>query len=53
MEKGFSSDVTEGTDEKVSKFLDQIEISDLKEAKAGQTVRFMHDAQEKMAYSIG
>ena len=36
--KGTSSDVTEGSDDKVPKFLDQIEISDPKEAKAGETV---------------
>ena len=44
--KGTSSDVTEGSDDKVPKFLDQTEISDPKEAKAGETVRFMYDAQE-------
>ena len=42
--KGTSSNVTEGADDKVPKFLDQIEISDPKEAKAGQTVRFVYDA---------
>ena len=44
--KGTSSDVTEGSDAKVPKFLDQIEISDSKAAKAGETVRFLYDAKE-------
>ena len=44
--EGISSDVTEGSDDKVPKFLDQIEISDPEKAKAGQRVRFMYDAKE-------
>ena len=44
--KGTSSDVTKGSDDKVPKFLDQIEISDPEKAKAGQRVRFIYDAKE-------
>ena len=44
--QGTSSDVTEGSDDKVPKFLDQIEISDPEKAKAGQKVRFVYDAKE-------
>ena len=45
-EIGTSSDATEGSDIKVSKLLDFIEVSDPKVAKAGEIVRFMHDAKE-------
>ena len=41
-----NSDVTEGSDDKVPKFLDQIEISDPEKTKAGQRVRFVYDAKE-------
>ena len=44
--RGTSSDMTEGTDDKVLKFLDQIEISDPEKAKAGQRIRFVYDAKE-------
>ena len=44
--KGTSSDVKEGSDDIVPKFLDRIEISDPKEAKAGQKFRFVYDAKE-------
>ena len=44
--KGTSSDVTEGSDDRVPKFLDHIEISDPEKAKAGQKVRFVYDAKE-------
>ena len=43
---GTSSNVTEGSDIKVPKLLDFIEVSDPKAAKAGEIVRFMHDAKE-------
>ena len=43
---GTSTDATEGSDIKVSKLLDFIEVSDPKVAKAGEIVRFMHDAKE-------
>ena len=45
-EIGTSSDVTEGSDIKVPKLLDYIEISDPKAAKTAEVVRFMHDAKE-------
>ena len=45
-EIGSSSDGTEGSDIKVHKLLDFIEVSDPNVAKAGEIVRFMHDAKE-------
>ena len=45
-EVGTISDMAEGGDDKVPKFLDQIERSDPEKAKTGQKVRFVYDAKE-------
>ena len=45
-EIGTITDATEGSEGKVSKLLDFIEVPDPKVAKAGEIVRFMHDASE-------